>query len=711
MEFATSLPLAPSLVCLILVCAFLWPAWRLLFVAGYQKEQPAYQRLAMAFVFAFGAFSLLTGPLLLAHAATQTACMTVGLVWIAAAVGAEFWARKKRAPSCMQTKQAEAFTTAEPSFQNFRGLLPALLFSLGASTSLALALIPSSAALALIGFSFATNVYLIRRAEKIGAPTRPQSHPWIGLLLCALVVSAVVTPALHHRADADDNLYLSESLLLQDTPAMGQFAPTHRGEALPANSVYAWQAFELWGAMLARISGLHTLIVLRSLVGPLLLLLSLALYTSLLRLFIPKGLLPVALVCLLAYFLFGVSSHWTPNNYLLTRPQQGKTWLMHAGVLALLLQSLQFLRTPSKANWALLSLISLACLGWAPTAILLVPAVLGTLSLVQFCRSPTRESLKHGLLLFLAAAPQILFVIFLRLQNDHGLQEATLGYESDSSWPDLFFFIYLKIRTGGGALDIFALLSAPLLWLLFPQSKKQIFPLLFLGGLAIVLLNPLLYGIIEEITSGKWGYLRLFWLLPVPFLFAALGSALYASFLQQKNGNTKSFLALGSFLCAMPLCGAHYIWSTENLYAPADSGTVMFEVENPYKIPGGLLDLAAHLTHLPLGPEHRILCHLNEVTHLAPLVQEFDFVFARDFQTPPPLIALGREQEALRREKLSLEFLHGTMADAEAATLLQSELADYVVVSPYTADLSAQLSSLHYSLRFGSGPYELWVRD
>jgi len=711
MEFATTLPLASSLICLLLIGAFVWPAWRFLSIGRAQRRQPFYQNLAMAFVYAFGAFSIVTGPLLIGHAATLTAMLVVGVVWVVATAAAEVFARKHKALPVQHAHVATDTLSAAPIFQNIHCLLPALLLSLGATVSLALDLVPRVIAFGLIGLSFTANLFLLVRG-KTSNPIAPiRSSRAIGLLFIALLTMAIITPTLHHRADADDNLYLSESLLLQDSPAMGQFAPTHRGEELPANPVYAWQSFELWGAMLARLSGLHTLIVLRSIVGPILLLFSLALYASLLRLFLPKQLLTVAMVFLLAYFLFGVSSHWTPNNYLLTRPQQGKTWLMHIGALALILHSLQFLRSNSKGSWALLFLISCACMGWAPTAILLVPAILGTLSLAHFYLKRNTDSLKQGLILCLAAAPQILFVVFLRLQNDHGLQEATLGESVATSWADLFFFIFLQLRSGGGALELFSLLSAPLLLLLLPQSRKQVFPILFLGGLAVFLLNPLLYGFIQDLASGKWGYLRIFWLLPIPFLFAGIGASLYASLEQKNHGRWRPIFGVAALLAAMPLSGAHYVWSRSNLYSPPDKGIVMFKVENPYKIPSGLLDLASHLTQLPMGPKHRVLCHLDEVTHLAPLVLDFDFVYARDFQTPPPLIALGREEEAMRRERLAFEFLHGTMSNEDASALLASELADYVIVSPYTADLSSQLTELHYSLRFGSGPYELWVRD
>jgi len=706
--FATQLPIMPSLLCLLLVIVFWWPAWRWLSIFPSCVRQSWSLRITMAFVVAFGAFSLLTGPMLLLHASSQTAMTCVTVVWMIAAGVAEVLLRKT--PKRI-SPPVEEEDLPPPTLQRVSGFIPALLFGLLAATSLALNLISSSLALGLMALSFAINLLLLWRGKQSPIATPPRAHPLVSVAFVTLLATAIVTPAFHHRADADDNLYLSEALLLQDAPAMGDAAPTHRGEALPANPVYAWQSFELWGAMLARYSGLHPLIVLRSFVGPILLLLSLALYAAFLRRLLPDGLVPVAMVFLIAYFLFGSSSHWTPNNYLLTRPQQGKTWLMHVGILAALWQSLQYWRSGQPRDWILLFLVSCACMGWAPTALLLVPATLGTFTLVQFFLKPHLGTIKRGLALGLCILPQLVFVFYLQLQENQGLQDATLGEHIDTSWADLFFFIFLKLRSGGGALEIFALLGAPLVLLAFPQNRPQAYPVLFLGGLAVLLLNPLFFPFFSELAGGIWGYLRLFWLLPLPLLFAALGACVYGLCITKKGSTWVPLLSVAIVLAAMPLCGAHYVWSSSNLYSPEDRGIVLYDVENPFKIPQDLLLLANELQQLPLGPDHRILAHLNEVTHLAPLVKAFDFVYARDFQTPPPLIALGREEEAKRRERLAFDFLAGNMKTTDAALLLQSELTSYVIVSPYTADLSTPLKSLNYSLRFGSGPYELWVRD
>ena len=257
--FTTSLPIAQSFLCLLLIVAFWWPAWRWLAVFHHGQGQPLSQRVAMAFVIAFGAFSLCTGPMLLLHISSQAAMTSICVIWFLAGITAEIAWRKKPRLETDATRPSEPSTDLQlahgsPTF------LPAFLFSLAATTSLALGWLPSQLALSLVGLSFLMNLWFTRTTStrQISIPAEP--NPAVALIFFGLLGLALVSPAFHHRADADDNLYLSEALILQDSPAMGEVAPTHRGEALPANPVYAWQSFELWGAMLARYSGLHTLI-------------------------------------------------------------------------------------------------------------------------------------------------------------------------------------------------------------------------------------------------------------------------------------------------------------------------------------------------------------------------------------------------------------------------------------------------------------------
>lgn len=715
----TSLPLSGTLLFYALVFVFWWPAWRWTRPLPVEDGIDKAARAAMAFVLAFGVFAAVSGPLLLAHASTDTAILVLLPTWFLLLVAGEWQHHRQKtvlAPSASEPAAAAPTNPplawvlpASPSH-----LLPPILAALVATMAYASGRLSPRPTFVILGLSFCAAAFLAWRNRLRARSCLMQPPPvWqrsMGGLFLLLLLVALITPALHFRADADDNLYLSEALLLQDSPAMGRFAPTHRGEELPSNPIYAWQSFELWGALGARFSGLHPLIVLRSLMGPLLLGLSLALYAGLLKRFLPRAWLPTAMVLLLAYFLVGMSSQWTPNNYLLPRPQQGKTWLMHLGIAALLLQSLRFLDRPRSA-WLPLFLISFACLGWAPTAVLLVPALLGTLAFAAILVRPETTTLHRAVPLLLGILPQVLFAAYLSTRQGDILREDTIGWMEGGRWSDLFFFQFLQMGSLGGGLELVLLSLSPLLLLALPQQRRQAFPLAFSLAAFLVILNPLFYQPTVAFLSGEAGYVRFFWLLPLPLLLASLGSYLVHIALRGRRPLAGGGLTLALILAAYPLCGGNYVWSEDNLYDPPENGIYLHRVDNPYKMPGGLLDVAVALKELPLGPEHRILCHTNVVMHLAPLIEEFDFVYARDFQTSPPLKVLGRHEEASRREALAFDFLGNGMTDADAAPLLAAESAAYLVLDPLSDDLRDQVARLGYRLRLDSDGFSLWVSE
>jgi hypothetical protein len=719
-NLATSLPIPQALLFFVLVAAFWFPAWRWLNHSNGNLNEHWCTRAAFAFVIAFGLFSAISGPLLLCHASTQTALYVLLPSWVLCLIGAEWNRRKQTLPAPSQHATDPAPQWSRPTYPGF--FLGAVLLGLAVATAATKEWIPRRIGLGLLGLGFAVSFLLAWRSRKNSCPpidlasqtTGESKSIWdhaITLLLLSLVLATLITPAFHFRADADDNLYLSEALLLTDSPAMGLEAPTHRGEGLTSNPLYSWQSFELWVALLARFAGLHPLMVLRSLLGPLLVLLCLSLYRGILRRILPQQLLPAAMVFLVAYFLFGTSSHWTPNNYLLSRPQQGKTWLMHLGVAAILLQSMLYLECRNVKQWLLLLLTSFACLGWAPTAVLLVPGLLGTFALSQLFVAPSLATLRRQLPMFACILPQLLFAILLFTQQDAIQKESTLDWGDPAPWQNLFILQFLNGGMHGGALELAALILAPLLVFALPRLRRQAYPLWFSVALGCVLLNPLFYQLMCKYISGEPGYLRFFWLLPLPFFIASLGAVLVELGARTQSPGPSRFAGLTLGLLVFPLCGAHYVWSPENVYYLSDSGTYLGPVDNPYKMPAGLLDTAQELTALPLGPDHRILCHISEVMHLSPLVHEFDFVFARDYQTLPPLWALGRDDEADRRLSLGIDFMKGALTDEIAAPLLAQEKAEYVIVGPDTAGLEIQLERLNYSLRFESGEFSLWVKS
>ena len=717
----TSLPIAETLWFLLVLTAFWWPAWRL-HQAWSDAEETTESKLTLSFVTAFGVFSATTGPLLLLHASTTTALFVVATVWLLFLSLAEFLARRRGRLASLSPPTASTDHAPANQSLSFGGRPTWILMALTAVSAIVYArdILPRRyGLLALIG-CFGLNALLALRQWRLGftgvtpeaasTPTVPAppslDRRLLQLLGISLFAACLITPFFHLRADADDNLYLSEALLLQDSEAMGATAPTHRGENLPSNPMYGWQSFELWSAMLARLSGLHPLIVMRTLFAPLLLLLTLGVYRSLFRRILPAHLLPLATVLVLGYFLFGMSSQWTPNNYLLPRPQQGKTWLMHLGIAATVLHALRFLERPRLGNWFLLLATSFACLGWAPTSIVLLPVLIATLGLAFLLQKRDFASLRPILQLGVCALPPLLFGLYLFAQQDALRLEVTLDWAENSPWTGLFFYQFLQGHSQGGGLELFLLTATPLLCLGMQTAQRLAYPVLFFLALGLVALNPLLFGVVHDYV-GDTGYLRFFWLLPLPVLLGFLGVRLSAS--MSKKGVPMS---LGAVLClaAFPLFGTHYVWGTANLYDAPEEGIYLAETSNPMKVPDGLLEVAESLRSLPLGPENRILCHLNEVMHLAPLIKEFDFVYARNYQTLAPLLVLGRDQEAVRREALGTAFLRGEMASTHAQGLLEQEKAQYIIVGPWSPAVIPQLLELGYRERLASDGYALWVK-
>ncbi len=703
---STSLPLLPSLACFGIVAVFWWPAWRCLRLQGLSYSLPT--DVGLAFVFAFGVYAAITCPFLLLHLSADSALVCVLSFWLAWILITEYLWRKNP-----QSPHSACRNPLESNWQ-----VPSFPWKLSLAGGFALSALTASeiidrtiGLLLMAGIGFAHVVLGMRKQESRSGvvPQSKQSRLIYGLLI-VLTLYAIISPFFFYRTDADDNLYLSEALVLQHSPHLGLYAPTHRGEALPSNPIYAWQSFELWAAMLARLSGLHPMIVMRSLLGPLLTLFSLCLYAGVLRLLIPRQWIPTAMVFILAYFLFGMSSQWTPNNYLLPRPQQGKTWLMHLGILALVLQSFYYFQQSSRRRWLGVFLVSFACAGWAPTAIALVPATLGSYACAHFLRSRNRDTCKQSILLLIGSIPVFLLALYLATHQSAIFAEESLASSEFLNWQNLFFFLYLGGGHGGGGLELAAMVGAPLLLLFFVRKRAWVYPLSFSFILGASLLNPILYPWARAACGGMWGYLRLYWLLPIPIFLACLGAFWVHTRRNHSSTSMNQSISLCIGLLVFPLCGAKLVWSSANIYSPPQEGIAIYRVENPYKIPAGLFEIAQRLQTMPLGPDHRILCHLTESMHLAPLVEDFDFVFAREYQTPPALHALGRVDEAKRRQDLAFDFLFGNMEIQRARSLLKQEKATYVILNKETKSVGDLLLALGYQERMAREGFSLWMK-
>lgn len=679
-------------------------------------------RTALGFTASFGVFSAVTGPLILAHLPGRWALLASAAAWLLATLAVFLWPRSPaRAaapaePAAPEPEPAPALTALPPR----AGLASAALCVAALACCWALAgdLFERRLALALCALLFALGGLLLLHgrgraawgaSEAAPRPVRAVERA-AAALACLLLAFALVATTLVVREDADDTLYLSEALVLPEAEAMAAENPVHRGEGLPANLLYDWQSFELWGGLLAQLSGVHPMIVFRTLLAPIALLLALGAAFEILRRMLPRGSLGVGMAIALAYLLFGISSHWTANNYLLPRPAQGKTWLIHLTVPVLVLLVYELVRRPARGTWGLLLLTVFGAVGFAPTAIYLVPSGLWAALLACGVVWPRRRTLGPALAAGAALLPLVAWGLYLAANLDPLVSEAIADRTTRGRWRDDFLFIHLNFAGGGGALELFPLVALPLAALLLATREQRYYAVTFTAMLFATVLNPIAHPLIGGALTGWEGYPRLFWLLPYPLLLGVLAAGLVRASAAWPAPRLAGAAVLAGFLIAMPLAGGVFVFGPGN--PSGGDSPAPYHAENAYKIPEPLRQLAELLAREPRhGPAHRILCSERSALNLTPLVPAFDFVFTRDYYTSSSLRFAGRFQEAKERRLLARDFLDGALDPAYAAALLGAHAVRYVIVEDGPSEaVERALERAGFERGPERPPYRLWTR-
>jgi hypothetical protein len=697
------------------VAAFAFPGVRA--VAFWDRDARRYSspgRIALGFLASFGAFSGFAGPMLVAHQPTSVAIWASLLAWGSALLGVEAW-RARGAPPAASEGLGEPPAIDLPPARWSAAVGALTVASLAAAWALAAEWMPRRFALAACAALFLANGWVWLRARRLAQPAPPTAplralHGVAAGAAVALGVAAAVATTIWVREDTDDVLYLSSALVLADSQAMGAAHPTHRGEALPPNDFYAWSAFELWGALVSRASGVHTLALFRTLFAPLVFVLSVFACYELFRRILPRGSVAVAMLVTLSYSTFGLSSHWTANNLLLPRPAQGKTWLVHLAVPALVRIAYEFARRPSAGSFALVFLVCLAGLGYAPSGVFLVPATLGAALLTYAALWPGRDSIVRGMIGSAALAPLVAFGLWVGLRSDAKIVEAFADRTQPGTWHDEFFFTHLDFARGSGALEIFPLVALPLAALFIRKREQLFYPAAFTLVLFATVVNPVVYPVLGGAFTGWEGYKRLFWLVPYPLLMGVLAAGLLQAATETRWPRAAGAAVLAGFLFAMPLTGGALVFGANNPSGGRGSGPPPYRAENALKMPEDLRRLGIALLERPHGPGALILCSERTGSHLAPLVPAFDFVFTRHYITRVALKAADRHRDAEERERLGSAFLAGEVPAAEAAALLARQPVRYAVLDGPSPQVEEALGAAGFAPHDQFGDYRLWIR-
>ena len=125
--------------------------------------------------------------------------------------------------------------------------------------------------------------------------------------------------------DGDDAYYVVETLLAQQADVMNTILP-YTGSSTPLQARHAMAVFTMWEAFIAKVSGVHATIVCHSVLPLVILPLVYIVYLEIGRILlgVKQELLPIFMIIIALFLMFGNTSIYTAETFLMMRTWQGK---------------------------------------------------------------------------------------------------------------------------------------------------------------------------------------------------------------------------------------------------------------------------------------------------------------------------------------------------------------------------------------------------
>lgn len=363
----------------------------------------------------------------------------------------------------------------------------------------------------------------LREARRGSAPRTPAvgDARW----LWGVAAAGAVLASVCHRPDADDALYLNLAVAAAVRPELPLLAADtlHGIEGLPLPlPVYRLHAIELLWAALARCFGLSVIdlahVATPAIAGALIPL-GLA---RLLRLLLPRD-WGWGLAAALAFLLLAGGAVHGFGNFGFVRLQQGKAILLSVGVPWIAACALEFARAPSARCWARLAAVQIAALGLSASAVWLAPAVAGLALLSALVAE--RGSLRRIGFAALASAYPLAAGLAIRGETRALFTAGTLRGEFPVLSDAVLARSAIEPVLGNDPLASL-LIGVMLLSGIFaatPAGRR--FCTVFALGFLLFFWNPFVASWVAASITGPGTYWRVFWVLPLPILVAALATA------------------------------------------------------------------------------------------------------------------------------------------------------------------------------------------
>jgi hypothetical protein len=315
--------------------------------------------------------------------------------------------------------------------------------------------------------------------------------------------------------DADDAFYVNLPVGMKEAAFGVMAGDTMLGAGAPLlMSTYRAEALPALAAVISALTGAPAIIAAHAILPAWLALVFAATAYALFRPTFGRDWLFAATLTLAAFFIFGGSLP-SFGAHGLTRLYHGKAALLM--IAAPLIAALAYcaMRLKSRAAIGFLAAVMIAGVGFTANAIYVGPLAAGLVVAAFFLDPAWRGRAWAFATLAAAAHPALVAAAFILFDPPTADSQSARNFISAAFWSQFPEKAHLAAAIGLLAFG----LAAPLT--LVNGRRVGLYAIAAL----VFLLNPYLWDLYAEKVTGLLNY-RLFWAIPIPFLFAAAGATL-----------------------------------------------------------------------------------------------------------------------------------------------------------------------------------------
>ncbi len=337
-----------------------------------------------------------------------------------------------------------------------------------------------------------------------------------GLFALALLCAGIALVA--HRPDVDDSFYLNLAVGAVDRLSWPLLSgdTLHGIEGIPLHlSVYKLHSYELFNAVLSRISGLPAIVcfhIVSTAVGAALVPLA---FAALWRQLTPRQWLWGVAATLLVLVAAG-ETHRSYGNFSLVRMWQGKAIALYVFLPLVHAYAIRFALEPGRRNALLLAAAQVAALGCSASLVWVAPAGAAIALASALALRP------HSLRTFALGLSTSAYLVIAGLAVKAGMSSVPAMARAFDPAAELGKA--LEVTLGSDALLIVSLGAILCAWACWPAGLARRYAIAFPLAVGALLLNPYFADFVHRHLTGP-SYWRAMWALPVPVLLALVLTA------------------------------------------------------------------------------------------------------------------------------------------------------------------------------------------